>query len=178
MVIILWYWGQFTIKVMHATFTFLFFQSCPTLSGPVDYTVPGILQARIREWAAFPSSRGSSQPRDWTQVSYIAGGSLPVELQGEPQNTGVGRLSLLQQIFLTQELNQGLLHCRWILYQLSYQGTPHPTPRVSPNIIPLCSALWLFRNKTNATELIDWIYTVPGVILGFLFPRNISPLSP
>ena len=32
-------------------------------------------------------------------------------------------LSLLQQIFLTQELNQGLLHfCRWILYQLSYQG--------------------------------------------------------
>ena len=36
------------------------------------------------------------------------------------QNTGVGSLSLLQGIFLTQELNQGLLHCRWILYQLSY----------------------------------------------------------
>ena len=38
------------------------------------------------------------------------------------QNTGVGSLSLLQGIFLTQELNQGLLHCRWILYQLSHQG--------------------------------------------------------
>ena len=37
------------------------------------------------------------------------------------QNTGVGSLSLLQQIFLTQESNWGLLHCRWILYQLSYQ---------------------------------------------------------
>ena len=59
-------------------------QSCLTLYDPVDYTVPGILQARIREWAAFPSSRGSSQPRDWTQVSYIAGGSLPAEPQGEP----------------------------------------------------------------------------------------------
>ena len=40
------------------------------------------------------------------------------------QNTGVGSLSLLQQIFLTQDLNQGLLHCRQILYQLSHQGSP------------------------------------------------------
>ena len=41
------------------------------------------------------------------------------------QTAGVGSLSLLQQIFLTQELNWGLLHCRRILYQLSYQGGPH-----------------------------------------------------
>jgi len=40
----------------------------------MDYTVHGILQARILEWVAFPFSRGSSQPRDWTQVSHIAGG--------------------------------------------------------------------------------------------------------
>ena len=40
-------------------------------------------------------------------------------------NTGVGSLFLLQQIFLTQELNWDLLHCRWILYQLSYQGSPY-----------------------------------------------------
>ena len=39
------------------------------------------------------------------------------------QNTGVGSLSLLQGIFPTQELNQSLLHCRRILYQLSYQGS-------------------------------------------------------
>ena len=45
--------------------------------------------------------------------------SLPAEPQGKPKNTGVGSLSLLQQIFLTQELNQGLLHCRQIVYQLS-----------------------------------------------------------
>ena len=49
-------------------------QSCQTLCDPVDYTVCGILQARILEWVAFPFSRGSSQPRDWTQVSCIAGG--------------------------------------------------------------------------------------------------------
>ena len=50
--------------------------------------------------------------------------SLPAEPQGKPKNTGVGSLSLLQWIFLTQELNQGLLHHRRILYQLSYQGSP------------------------------------------------------
>ena len=48
--------------------------SCPTLCDPVDYIVQGILQARILEWVAVPFSRESSQPRDWTQVSHIAGG--------------------------------------------------------------------------------------------------------
>ena len=43
------------------------------------------------------------------------------------QNTGVGSLSLLQGIFSTQGLNPGLLHCRQILYQLSYQGSPSVT---------------------------------------------------
>ena len=52
---------------------------------PKDYTVHGVLQARILEWVAF---------------------------------------SLLQQIFPTHESNQGLLHCKQILYQLSYQGSP------------------------------------------------------
>ena len=41
---------------------------------PMDYTVHGILQARILEWVAFPFSRGSFQPRDRTQVCHIAGG--------------------------------------------------------------------------------------------------------
>ena len=71
-------------------------QSCPTLCDPRDgsppgspvpgilqartlewvaiYTVYRILQARILEWVAIPFSRGSSQPRDQTQVSHIAGG--------------------------------------------------------------------------------------------------------
>ena len=55
-------------------------QSCPTLCDPMDYTVHGILQARILEWVAFP--------------------------------------------FSTQGSNPGLLHCRWILYQLSHEGNP------------------------------------------------------
>ena len=53
-------------------------QSCPTLCNPMDCSLPdfsahGILQARILEWVAISFSRGSSQPRDQTQVSCIAG---------------------------------------------------------------------------------------------------------
>ena len=54
-------------------------QLCPTLFDPMDYSLPGssihgIFQARILAWVAFPFSRGSSQPRDQTQVSRTAGG--------------------------------------------------------------------------------------------------------
>ena len=77
-----------------------------------------ILQARILEWVAFPFSRRSSQLRDWTQVSHIVGDAYS-EPQWKSENTGVGNLSLLQQIFLTQKSTWGLLHCRWMLYQLS-----------------------------------------------------------
>ena len=45
-----------------------------TLCVPMDYTVHGTLQARILEWVAFPFSRISSQLRDQTQISHIAGG--------------------------------------------------------------------------------------------------------
>ena len=49
-------------------------QSCLTLCNPTDYTVHGILRARILEWVAVPFSYGSSQPRDWTQVSCTVDG--------------------------------------------------------------------------------------------------------
>ena len=53
-------------------------QSCPTLCGPVDCSLPGfsvhgILQARVLEWVTISFCRGSSQPRDWTRVSRIGG---------------------------------------------------------------------------------------------------------
>ena len=93
--------------------------------GPLSM---GIIQARILEWVAMPSSRGSAQPRDQSQISRTAGRFFTNWATREAQEywsyTGVGRLSLLQVIFLTQELTWGLFHCRWILYQLSYQGSP------------------------------------------------------
>ena len=86
----------------------------------MNYTVRGILQARILEWVAFPFSRGSSQPRDQTQVSHIADEFFTSWATREAQEYWSGSLSLLQQKFMTQELNWGLLHCRQIFYQLNY----------------------------------------------------------
>ena len=51
----------------------------------MDYTVHGILQARILEWAAFPFSKGSPQPKDQTQVSHIAGGFFTIWATSEAQ---------------------------------------------------------------------------------------------
>ena len=102
-------------------------QSCPTLCNPMDCSLPGssvhgILQARILEWVAVPFSRGYSQPGIKPRSPTLQADSLLSEPPGKPKNTGVGSLSLFHGIFQTQESNQGLLHCRQILYQLSYKG--------------------------------------------------------
>ena len=59
-------------------------QSCPTLCSPMDYTVHGILQARILKWVTVSFSRGSSQPKEQTQVSHIAAGFFTAESPGKP----------------------------------------------------------------------------------------------
>ena len=65
-------WFYFVHACMHAKL----FQPCLTLCHPTDCTLPGfsvhgILQVRIWDWVAVPSSKGSSRPRNWTHVSYI-----------------------------------------------------------------------------------------------------------
>ena len=95
-----------------------------TLCNPINYTAHGVLQARTLEWAAFPFSRDLSNPGIEPRSPTLWVDSLPAEPPGKPKKTGVGSLSLLQGIFLTQESNRGLLYRRRILYQLSYQGSP------------------------------------------------------
>ena len=60
--------GKVKVKVTQSCLTL-----CQTLCDTVDYTIHGILQARILERVAFPFTRGASQPKDRTQVSRIAG---------------------------------------------------------------------------------------------------------
>ena len=96
----------------------------------------GILQARILEWVAFPFSRDLPNPGIEPRSPALQVDSLSTELQGTPKNTGVGSLSLFQQIFLIQESNRGLLNCRQILlYQLSYQGKWGRDKEVKPMTI-------------------------------------------
>ena len=80
--------------------------------------------SRPEYWSGqpFPSPGDLPNPVIQPESPALQADSLPAEPRGKPRNTGVGSLSLLQRIFLTQESNWGLLHCRQILYQLSYQG--------------------------------------------------------
>ena len=73
------------VTLLYVLNLWFYTQSCPTLCDPMDCTVHGILQARILEWVAFPFSRGSSQPRDPTQVSLTAGRFFTSWTTGEAQ---------------------------------------------------------------------------------------------
>ena len=81
--------------------------------------------SRQKYWSEFPCSPPGDLPNPGIKPRFPAlqADSLPAEPPGKPKNTRVGSLSLHQWIFPTQELNRDLLHCRWILYQLSYEGS-------------------------------------------------------
>ena len=108
--------GNYTYWLYPTCVLCLVSQLCLAVCDPIDCSPPGssvhgVLQARILEWVTMYSSRGSSQPRYWTQVSSMRVDSSPSEPPWKPKNTGVGDLSLLHGNFQTQELNRGLLHC-------------------------------------------------------------------
>ena len=71
------------------------------------------------------------------------------------QNTGVGSLSLLQEIFPIQEWNPGLSHCRWILYQLSHKGSPKILEWVA---YPFSSGSSLSRNQTRVSCILGVLF--------------------
>ena len=90
------------------------------LQAPLSMGFP-----RQEYWGGWPSPPPGDLPNPGIKPRFpkLQVDSLPAEPQGKPGNTGVGSLSLLQRIFLTQESNQRLLLCR-LLYQLSYQRSP------------------------------------------------------
>ena len=111
---------------------------CAVLSSSV---MSDSLQSHGLEAARLLCSWGFSRQEDWSGLPCPSPGDLPnpgieprscalhadsltSEPPGKPMNTRVDSLSVLQGIFPTQKLNRGLLHCRQILDQLSYQGSP------------------------------------------------------
>ena len=132
---------------LHFHFSLLFVEGngnplqCSCLENPRD----GVAQSRT--WLKWLSSSSSSKVPWWEKVKvtqFVSDSLWPHGLYSPwnslGQNTGVGRFSLLQGIFSTQELNPGLPHSRWILYQLSHKGSPkilewvaYPFSRDLPN---------------------------------------------
>ena len=95
----------------------------------MDYTVHGILQARILEWVAFPFSRGSTQCRDQTEVSHIAGGFFTSRATREAQNRNAkcvytynlsASYKQIQQIFLI-EYSQLTSQAKWKKTQAGFK---------------------------------------------------------
>ena len=153
----------------------------PMDSSPLPSSVLGILQARLLEWVAISSSRGSSQFRCQiciSCISCITGRLFTCWATGEApwifspwnspgQNTGVGSLSFLQGIFPTQGSNPGLSHCRWILYQLSHKGSPRRDYR-GLEIWRLL--ITTSKNKNNNIKYIfKWLLSIHAYSLLFVF---------
>ena len=105
-------------------------QLSPTLGNPwaVAHQASLFMEfSRQEYWSGwpFPFLEDLPNPGIALRSPTLQEDSLPCEPPGKPKNTGMGSLSLLQGIFPAQELNLGLLHCRWILNQLSHQGSTH-----------------------------------------------------
>ena len=122
-------------------------QSCLTLCNPMDCSPPGSSVhgdslGKNAGVVAMPSSRRSSQPIQ-PRSPALQADSLPSEPPGKPKNTGVGSISPLQGNFLTQESNQDLLHCRCVLHQLNYQGSPYDSLKISKKNTDMCFGVYL-----------------------------------
>ena len=82
--------------------------------------------SKQERWGGLPCSPPGDLPNPGIEPrssAELQTDSVLTEPQEKPRNTGVGSLSLLQGIFPAQESNQGLPHCKQILYQLNYQGS-------------------------------------------------------
>ena len=101
----------------------------------------GILQARVLEYFAIPFCSASSQPRNRIRSLTLWVDSLPSEPPGKPKNTGVSSPSLLQgNLPNPRGLNPSLLHCRQILYQLSYQGSSREVWWTEDGLSKMCTS--------------------------------------
>ena len=89
------------------------------------WTIQSLEFSRPEYWSGQPFPSPGDLPNQGIELRSPAlqVDSLPAETQGKPKNSEVGSLSPLQRIFLTQESNRGLLHCRQILHPLSHQGS-------------------------------------------------------
>ena len=105
------------------------------------------------------------------RASTLQVDSLLSEPPGKSNNTAVDSLSLLQQIFWTQELNRGLLHYRWILYQLSYQGNPWSISSIWNSLSVLLAWNSLFIRFPGHQTCMDFLLLLNLHDLSVIVPR-------
>ena len=136
-------------------------QLCPALCNPMDCSLPGssvhgILQARILEWVDIPFPRGSSQPRDWTWASCIAGGLFTIWATMEVPMSGAGEYNLLirllliswhhkQKTFLISESHHIVTSMK---FHLLHMPKAWPTEQPTDDLVPSSDELpWTFMQS-------------------------------
>ena len=140
-------------------------QSCPTRCNPMEYSPPGssvhgILQARILEWVAMPSSRVSSQPRNWTQVSSASCHRQEVSLLLVPpeNNSCISSVQFSRSVVSNSLGPRELQHAR--------PPCPSPTPGVHSNSRPLSSNPYQFAEHilyANSFHMAQMVKHLPAM---------------
>ena len=111
---------------------------------------PPRLESLRTEFSVAQSCPTLCNPRDYSPPGSSVHGDSP------GMNTGVGCCSLLQGIIPTQESNRGLLHCRWILYCLSHQGSPRI---LEWDAMPSARGSCQPRNQTRVSRIAGEFFT-------------------
>ena len=129
-------------------------QSCPTLCYPVECSPPGssvygIFHARILEWVAVSFSRGSSQPRDRTQVSCITGRCFNLWATRE----ALGHMVVLFLVFKESSILFSIVTVSICSYHISH-GKAHFSPST------LWELLWLLFGHYVMTSSFDTLWTI------------------
>ena len=149
------------------------FLSC----GIIAYEVDGMSRFwRQEHW--LNKQRSNNQQETETRFkSSLRPHGLYIPRNSPGQNTGVGGLSLLQGIFPTRGSNPGLPHYRWILYQLSHQGSPYLLPKLVPagllntDVFPGCC--WHSDNAGTLRAVKTEHHCLPGA-----YKNNWDPAWP
>ena len=143
------YWVVWVLYIFHMCV--LLAQSCPTLCDPTDcsppgFSVHGILQARILEWIAIPFSRGTSQPRNRTLVSCVAGRFFTVWATGTPF-----RYMICKYFFPFCRLTFHSVDCFFAIQKLSSLISSHRLMFFS-----VACALGVMSKKITATIYVEY----------------------
>ena len=146
----------------HSKRVCVFIQSCLILGDSMDCSSPGssvhgILQATILEWVAMPSSRGSSQPNNWTCISYTAGGFFTPT---EPPGKHTGQYSLPE--YFIHFLASMPLHKLFPLPRMSFPifskfASKRQIPSVFSKAVKVAPPLWRSSDLPRVSHCFLWI---------------------
>ena len=148
-------------------------QSNPTLCDPMDYIVHGILQARILEWVAFLFFRRSSQPRDRTQVSCIAGrfftswATREALANKDPSNLSYGFSSSHVRMWELDH-KEGWAPKNWCFQIVVLEKTLESPldSKESKSVNPKGNQTWIFIERTDTEAPILWPPDVKNWFIG------------